>query len=145
MSRKQRITAKEESFAQAYIEKDGDLIEAYRASKYSQKLTAVQMSVQANKLSKKPIICLRIEELQAKASVIAEKSFKISVEQRLIWLKEITEAGLGTYSDTQGNARREGLAAAKGAIETMNTMLGIDENNDKVKPVKIFVGVQDAS
>jgi hypothetical protein len=103
------------------------------------------MSTQAYKLLHKPHINRRIKELQAKASIIAEKAFTISVTQRLEWLKEITEAGIATYKDSTGSDRRESLTAARGAIETMNTMLGVDESSDKVKPVKIFVGVKDAS
>ena len=142
---KKKLTSKEESFAQAYIFNKEELIEAYRNSDYSQNLTPEQMSVQANKLFKKPSINLRIKELQSKASAIAEKAFTISVTQRLEWLKTITEAGIATYLDSTGAARRESLTAARGAIETMNTMLGVDESADKVKPVKIFVGVKDAS
>ena len=142
---KPKLTAKEESFAQAYVLHKNEPIEGYRNSDYSQSLTPEQMSVQANKLFKKPNINLRINELQLKASAIAEEVFTISVTQRLEWLKEITEAGIATYLDSQGVARRESLTAARGAIETMNTMLGINEDSDKVKPVKIFVGVKDAS
>lgn len=145
MSRKRRLTSKEESFAQAYIKKNGELIEAYRSSDYSQKLPAGQMSVQARKLYNKPLINLRIEELQKIATEIAENVFNITVEQRLKWLKEIAEAGLSTYKDKSGANRREGLGAARSAIDTMNDMLGTSEKSNKVKPVKIFVGVQDAS
>ena len=140
-----KITAKEESFAQAYVLHKNDSIEGYRNSDYSQNLTPDNMSVQAYKLIHKPHINLRIKELQAKASVIADEVFSISVQQRLEWLKDITEAGIATYLDSSGESRRESLTAARGAIETMNTMLGVDESTDKVKPVKIFVGVKDAS
>lgn len=140
-----KLTSKEESFAQAYVFHKNDSIEGYRHSDYSQNLKPDQMSVQAYKLLKKPQIILRIKELQSKASAIAEKAFTISVTQRLEWLKDITEAGMATYADSKGSLRRESLTAARGAIETMNTMLGVDESTDKVKPVKIFVGVKDAS
>jgi len=53
--------------------------------------------------------------------------------------------GMSTYIDAVGNKRRENLAASKGSIETMNTMLGVSEKGDNTKPVKIFVGVVDAS
>lgn len=139
------ITSKEESFAQAYVLHKNDSIEGYRHSEYSQNLKPDQMSVQAYKLLKKPQIILRIKELQVKASAIAEKTFTITVTKRLEWLKEITEAGIATYTDSTGAARRESLTAARSAIETMNTMLGFDESAGKVKPVKIFVGVKDAS
>ena len=140
-----KLTSKEESFAQAYILHKEELIEAYRNSKYSQNLTSEQMSVQANKLFKKPSINLRIKSLQSKASAIAEKKFTITVEWRLRALKDIYDAGMGDYTDAQENNRKENLAAAKGAIETMNTMLGTSDATDKIKPVKVFVGVMDAS
>jgi phage terminase small subunit len=139
-----KLTSKEESFAQAYIFNKNDSIEAYRNSDYSQELKPEQMSVQAYKLLKKPHISLRIEQLQLKASQVAEKEFTITVKQRLEWLKKITEAGIATYLDSSGAQRREGLTAARGAIETMNTMLGIKEDKDKkIEPIKI--GIVDAS
>tara|TARA_R110001606_G_scaffold27768_1_gene88621 strand:- start:5101 stop:5532 length:432 start_codon:yes stop_codon:yes gene_type:complete len=139
-----KLTSKEESFAQAYIFNKEELIQAYRNSEYSQNLTPEQMSVQANKLFKKPSINLRIKTLQLKASEIAEKKFTITVTQRLEWLKEITEAGIATYTDSTGSARRESLTAARGAIETMNSMLGITDSKDKkIEPIKI--GIIDAS
>ena len=140
-----KLTSKEESFAQAYVLHKEELIEAYRNSKYSQNLTSEQMSVQANKLFKKPSINLRIKSLQSKASAIAEKKFTITVEWRLRALKDIYDAGMGDYTDAQENNRKENLAAAKGAIETMNTMLGTSDQSYKIKPVKVFVGVMDAS
>ena len=143
--KQKKLTSKEESFAQSYIFHKCDSIEAYRNSEYSQRLTSEQMSAQAYRLLHKPHISHRIKELQAKASVIADKEFSISVEQRLQWLKTIVEAGISTYEDSQGASRRESLTASRGAIETMNTMLGVNEDSEKIKPVKIFVGVVDAS
>ena len=141
---KGKLTSKEESFAQAYIFHKEQLIEAYRHSEYSQKLNPKQMSVQANKLFKKPSISLRIKTLQLKASDIAENKFTITVEQRLEWLKTIVDAGIATYEDSTGANRRESLTAARGAIETMNTMLGVVDNKDKkIEPIKI--GIVDAS
>ncbi len=137
-----KLTSKEESFAQAYIFHKNDSIEAYRNSEYSQKLTPDNMSVQAYKLLKKPHINLRIEELQKEADKIAKESFTISVKQRLEWLKEITEAGLETFCDVQGNKRREGLGAARSAIETMNTMLGVnDDSSESAQPLSITFSV----
>jgi hypothetical protein len=140
-----KLTSKEESFAQAYVLHKNDSIEGYRHSEYSQKLKPENMSAEAYKLLQKPHITHRIKDLQAKASEIAEKKFTITVEQRLEWLKTITEAGIATYLDSTGAERRESLTAARGAIETMNTMLGVKDNSGKTKPVKVFVGVQDAS
>ena len=142
---REKLTGKEESFCQAYILHKNEPIEAYRNSDYSQLLNAAQMSVQASKLFNKPSINLRIKILQKEAASIAEEHFTITVKQRLEWLTEIINAGLGSYVDAQSNQRRESLTAAKSAIDTMNTMLGVDGDSDKVKPVKVFVGVQDAS
>ena len=133
-----KLTAKEESFAKAYVLKDNELIEAYRASKYSQNFSAASMSVQANKLFNNPKIFLRIQELQKEANKIAKESFTITVKQRLEWLKDITEAGLDNFVDAQGNKRRESLTAARSAIETMNTMLGVnDDSSETAQPLTI--------
>ena len=140
-----KLTGKEESFAQAFIATNRDLIEAYRKSDYSQRLTADQMSVQANKLFNKPKINLRIAELTKKVVDIAEKKFTITIEQRLRWLNEIVDAGLETIIDASGVAKRQNLPASKSAIDTLNTMLGTDEQNGTVKPVKVLIGVKDAS
>lgn len=138
LTKENRPTKKEESFAKAYILSQEEPIEAYRKSEYSQNLTPEQMSVQANKLLKKPRIRLRIDELMAEADRIAKESFTITVKQRLEWLKEITEAGLGTFKDNAGNRRRESLTAARSAIETMNTMLGVsDDDSENAKPLTI--------
>jgi hypothetical protein len=126
---KPKLTEKEESFVQAYIFNKCNLIEAYRGSLYSQNLTPDQMSVQANKLFNKPKLNLRIAELQKEADKIAKEAFTITVKQRLEWLKEITEAGLSTYEDQLGNKRREGLGAARSAIESMNAMLGVGDDD----------------
>jgi hypothetical protein len=139
-----KLTSKEESFAQAYVLNKNEPIEGYRKSDYSQNLTPEDMSKQAQKLLNKPRINRRIEELQLKASVIADKKFTVSVEQRVKWLSEIVDAGMGSYEDSTGASRRESLTAARGAIETLNTMLGTKEESDKtIKPISI--GVVDAS
>ena len=142
---KPTLTAKEELFAQAYIERTGDKVQAYKDAGYSLKLNSAAMAVQADKLYNKPKINLKIQELQKKADKIANEKFSISVEKRLKWLEQIVEAGLSDYTDAQENNRKENLAASKGAIETMNSMLGVSEKGDKVKPVKVVVGVVDAS
>lgn len=139
-----KLTSKEESFAQAYVLHKNDSIEGYRNSEYSQKLKPENMSSEAYKLLQKPHITHRIKELQLKASIVAEEKFTITVEQRLEWLKTITEAGIATYLDSSGTPRRESLAAARSAIETMNTMLGVTDSKDKkIEPIKI--GIVDAS
>ena len=136
-----KLTVKGESFAKAYVTCGGNLIQAYRTSDYSQKLTPKQMTVQAIKLSKTPSICLAISELQDEASNIASESFRLSVTQRLKWLQQIVEVGLSTND----NGRPSNLSAARSAIETMNAMLGVEDNSGKVKPVKVFVGVTDGT
>ena len=140
-----KLTSKEESFAQAYKEFKEDLISAYRNSLYSQNLTPEQMSVQANKLFNKPNINLRIVELTKKTAQIAEEKFTITVEKRLQWLNEIVEAGLEVLKMADGTYKRQNLPAARSAIDTLNSMLGTNDGSEKVKPVKIFVGVKDAS
>jgi len=79
------------------------------------------------------------------ADKVAKERFSISVEQRLIWLSEVREAGMSTYIDQLGNERRESLNAANASIKTMNEMLGVDDSGDGVKPVKVIIGVKDAS
>ncbi len=92
----------------------------------------------------KPKVRQRLGELSAKANKIAEKKFTISVEWRLKALKDIYDAGMGDYIDAQGGKRKEGLTAARGAIETMNNMLGTKEETiETIKPIPI--GVVDAS
>ena len=138
------LTEKEESFAQAFVLHKNDSMKAYKNSLYSQKLSSVNMSAEAYKLLHKPHIAHRINELQEKASAIAEKKFSISVEWRLRALKDIYDAGMSNYKDAQENQRKENLAASKGAIETMNAMLGTKEETDEtIKPIPI--GVIDAS
>jgi len=140
-----KLTAKEEAYCQLiakYGEKEK--VKAYTEAGYSTSMSNAAIQVQADKLFNKPKLSLRIKELQKVVNKVAEKKFSISVEQRLKWLEQIVKAGLGTYHDAAGNERRENLAASKGAIETLNTMLGTDESSD-VKPVKVFIGVEDAS
>ena len=84
--------------------------------------------------------------MKAQAAVVASAKFNITVEQRLRWLKDITEAGLAEYLDQLGNKRRENLAAARAAIQTMNEMLGVSESDKKErKSYNITLSVKDAS
>ena len=140
-----KLTGKEEAFCQL-IAKYGDKkkVKAYKEADYSVNMSEAAIQVQADKLYNKPKLSLRIKELQKTVNNIAKKKFTITVERRLRWLEEIVSAGLATYNDASGGSRRENLAASKGAIETLNTMLGIDENSE-TKPVKVFIGVEDAS
>lgn len=142
---KPALTAKEEKFAQAFIRNVGDKVQSYKDAGYSVRMSTAAIGVQSDKLYNKPKINLRIQELQAKAAIIADEKFTITVEQRLKWLEDIVESGLGEYTDAQENKRKENLPAARSAIDTLNTMLGTTDNDGQVKPVKVFVGVVDAS
>ena len=78
------------------------------------------------------------------AAKAAEKKFSISIEKRLKWLEEIVIAGLGVYHDQVGNERRENLAAARGAIQTLNEMLGTGEDDHTGQPIAIQFSVSPA-
>lgn len=139
------LNERQEAFAVAVVKNSGDKVAARLEAGYSSKMGKAGQAVDADTLYNHPKISLRIAELRSKANTVADKKFTVSIEQRLQWLNEIIKAGLGTYSDAQGNERRESLGAADKAISTLNSMLGTDESGDKVKPVKVFVGVEDAS
>ena len=81
-------------------------------------------------MAKLPEVVKRVSELKSQIKVKAESKFSITVEQRLKWLKDITEAGLDTYIDQNQNKRRENLAAARAAIATMNDMLGVSDGDN---------------
>lgn len=138
-----KLTDKQEAFSVKYVECN-DASEAYRFAYDAENMKPQTVNVKASELLKNGKVSVRVSELKSKAKSIADEKFTISVERRLKWLEEIIKAGLDTYLDQAGNARRENLAASKGAIETLNTMLGIDERGD-TKPVKVFIGVEDAS
>lgn len=139
------LNARQEAFAKEVVRNGGDKVAAYKEAGYSQKLSVAAMHVEADKLYNHPKISLRVSELQKVADKIAEEKFSISVEQRLKWLDDIRKAGMDTFSDQAGNTRRENLNASNTAIKTMNEMLGTDESGDGVKPVKVMIGVKDAS
>lgn len=90
-------------------------------------------------------VLLRIEELRKTTAEMAKKKFTITIEQRLKWLNEIVTAGLEEIKDAAGVVKRQNLPAAKSAIDTLNLMLGTDEESGTVKPVKVMIGVKDAS
>lgn len=139
-----QLNAKQEAFAKAVVLNGGDKVKARAEAGYSTVMSNPSQGVDADKLYNHAKISLRIAFLQKEADLIAKEAFSISVQQRLEWLKEITEAGLSVYIDAQGGNRREGLGAARGAIETMNSMLGVADNKDKkIEPIKI--GIVDAS
>lgn len=142
-----RLNPRQEAFANAIVNNGGDKVKAREAAGYSMAMSKPAQSVDADKLFNHPKISLRIAELRVKADKIAEDKFNITVEQRLKWLKEIAEAGIETYHDGNGAARRENLAAARAAIATMNDMLGTDdgEGKGKRKSFEVTLRVEDAS
>lgn len=123
------LTAKQEKFCQEYALNGGNATEAYRAAYPNSKGKRETQHVQAAKMLNHPKLAPRIQELSTMAKAKAVEKFSITVEQRLKWLKEITEAGIGIYLDQGGNERRENLAAARAAIATMNDMLGVDDGD----------------
>jgi hypothetical protein len=139
------LNARQEAFAKEVVRNGGDKVKARAAAGYSTAMSMPAQGVDADKLYNHAKISLRIAELQKEADKIAKEKFSISIEQRLRWLLEIKEAGMSSYSDQLGNERRENLNAANAAIKTMNEILGTDEQGDGVKPVKVIIGVKDAS
>ena len=137
-------SAKElEAYCAEYIESK-DQTKAWKFTFPTSTAKPETIHCMASRFHKIPKVRARIEELRAITVEIAEKKFTITVEQRLQWLKEIVDAGLGEYIDPTGNKRREGLSASKGAIDTLNAMLGTkEESEDIIKPIPI--GVIDAS
>ena len=139
------LNARQEAFAQEVVRNGGNKVEAFKLSGWSwQNMSPATLSNEADKKYNHPKISPRIAELKKIANEVAEKKFTISVEQRLRWLNEIVDAGLSTYSDQHGNTRREALSAADKAINTMNSMLGIKEDDDNTSSMNITFNVVDA-
>ena len=138
-----KLTAKQEAFALKYVEcKDASA--SYRHAYDAEKMKPAVINVKACELLKSGKVSVRVGELLSKTKKIAEKKFSITVEQRLKWAKQIVEAGLSKYEDQLGE-KYHNLSAANQAINTLNIMLGVDEENAGVKPVKVMIGVKDAS
>ena len=142
------LTAKEEAFAQAYVL--GGCSDATAAWRKAHPQSKAKPETQHNKASlmlKKGEVRARIKQLQKKAAVKAENDFGVSVEWRLDMLKKIADAGYEQWQDQNGNARRENLAAARGAIQTINDMLGVALPGDKGKrkSFNVKLSIQDAS
>ena len=142
------LTAKEEAFAQAYVL--GGCSDATAAWRKAHPQSKAKPETQHNKASlmlKKGEVRARIKQLQKKAAVKAENDFGVSVEWRLDMLKKIADAGYEQWNDQNGNARRENLAAARGAIQTINDMLGVALPGDKGKrkSFNVKLSIQDAS
>ena len=142
------LTAKEEAFAQAYVL--GGCSDATAAWRKAHPQSKAKPETQHNKASlmlKKGEVRARIKQLQKKAAVKAENDFGVSVEWRLDMLKKIADAGYEQWHDQNWNARRENLAAARGAIQTINDMLGVPLPGDKGKrkSFNVKLSIQDAS
>ena len=141
-----KLTDKEEIFCQAYYENGGNATAAYLVMVPNSKAKPESINEMASRMLANVKVSSRIAELKAQAAVVASAKFNITVEQRLRWLKDITEAGLSVYIDSAGNNRRENLAAARAAIQTMNEMLGVSESDKKErKSYNITLSVKDAS
>jgi hypothetical protein len=142
------LTAKEEAFAQAYVL--GGCSDATAAWRKAHPLSKAKPETQHQKASRmlaKDNVKARISVLKKKASEKAENDFGVSVEWRLDMLKKIADAGMAEWHDQSGNARRENLAAARGAIQTINDMLGVALPGDKGKrkSFSVKLRIEDAS
>jgi len=138
-----KLNAKQEKFAQEVVLNGGDKVAAYKASGWAwENFNSNTLSREADRKYNHPKIYPRIAELQVEADRIAKETFTISVEQRLKWLKEIAEAGLGVYDDQGGNKRRENLSASTGAIKTMNEMLGDGTEDEEAQSLNITFSVK---
>ena len=125
------LNQKQENFAQEVVKNGGDKVAAFKSSGWSwEGYSSAALSVEADKKFHHPKISLRIQELQLIADKAAKESFQITIEQRLKWLKEVAEAGLGVYLDQLGNERRENLTAVTGAVKELNSMLGDGSDDD---------------
>lgn len=125
------LSAKEEAFAQAYVLGGcSDATAAWRIAHPASKAKDSTQYTKASLMLKKEEVKKRIKALKKKASEQSEKKFTVSIEQRLRWLEEVARAGLSTYHDQGGNERRENLAATRAAVQTLNEMLGVSENDD---------------
>jgi len=141
-----KLTDKEELFCRTYYENGGNATAAYLVMVPNSKAKPASINEMASRMLADVKISSRIAELKAQAAVVAAAKFNITVEQRLRWLKDITEAGLAEYLDQPGNKRRENLAAARAAIQTMNEMLGVSESDKKERrSFNVTLSVKDAS
>lgn len=134
-----KLTDKEELFCRAYYENGGNATAAYLVMVPNSKAKPESINEMASRMLANVKVSSRIAELKAQATVVASAKFNITVEQRLRWLKDITEAGLAEYLDQLGNKRRENLAAARAAIATMNDMLGAGKEDSENKPIEIRI------
>ena len=142
MSEAERLTASEETFCQEFVLNSEKAIDAWNVAYPDSKANINSRYVAASKMLASPKIRLRIDELKEAAREKATEAFTITVEQRLRWLKEITEAGLGDYIDQNGNKRRENLAAARAAVATMNDMIGVADGGKQTESQGVTIVIK---
>lgn len=141
------LTAKEEAFAQAFVFNGGNATDAWRTAHPASKAKPETQHVKASIMANTDRVKVRIRQLKKTATVKAENDFGVSVEWRLDMLKKIADAGMAEWHDQSGNARRENLAAARGAIQTINDMLGValPGEKGKRKAFSVNLRIHDAS
>lgn len=144
MSQARPTDIEADTYAKEYIN-HGDQTRAWSSAFPQSNAATETRHEKASKFHKLAKVQARIGKVQVKAANIAEKKFTITIEQRLKWLNEIVKAGLEVIVDASGVAKRQNLPASKSAIDTLNLMLGTDEQSGTVKPVKVLIGVKDAS
>ena len=136
------LTSREEAFCQEYVLNNGNATAAWRKAHPDSKAKPETQHSRASEMLSQGKVRVRISELQEQARVKATEAFTITVEQRLRWLKEITEAGLGDYIDQNGNKRRENLAAARAAVATMNDMLGVADGGKQTESQGVTIVIK---
>ena len=136
------LTSKEEAFCQEYVLNNGNATAAWRKAHPDSKAKPETQHSRASEMLSQGKVKVRISELQEQARVKATEAFTITVEQRLRWLKDITEAGLGDYIDQNGNKRRENLAAARAAVATMNDMLGVADGGKQTESQGVTIVIK---
>jgi len=142
--KKPTLTAKQEAFAIAVVDNLGDKVAAYKTAGYSQKSSYAVMGTDADRLYNLPKISLRIKNLQAAAKDKLIERFTVSLEERLRRLDNLYHLGVEEVVNERGVKSYQNLSVAKQSLEVLNTMLGISDKGT-VKPVKVQVGVVDAS
>ena len=142
MSEVETLTSREEAFCQEYVLNNGNATAAWRKAHPDSKAKPETQHSRASEMLSQGKVRVRISELQEQARVKATEAFTITVEQRLRWLKEITEAGLGDYIDQNGNKRRENLAAARAAVATMNDMIGVADGGKQTESQGVTIVIK---
>ncbi len=92
---KKGLTAKQESFARAYVENGGNASEAYRSAYNAENMKQETIHSKACLLLKQDNVTARVKELQEEAQKIADKEFEITIKEvtkNLIRLSKGAEA-----------------------------------------------------